>query len=86
MDVLTLYQTLSPAGEIKSKGNGEYCGPCPTCGGRDRFLVWPEHPSGATGGRFLCRGCGVQGDAVEFLRTFRGMSLPGSVQSPENRT
>lgn len=33
MDVLTLYQTLSPAGEIKSKGNGEYCGPCPTCGG-----------------------------------------------------
>ena len=30
MDVLTLYQTLSPAGEIKSKGNGEYCGPCPT--------------------------------------------------------
>ena len=74
MDVLTLYQTLSPAGEIKSKGNGEYCGPCPTCGGRDRFLVWPEHPSGATGGRFLCRGCGVQGDAVEFLRTFRGMS------------
>ena len=74
MDVLTLYQTLSPAGKIKSKGNGEYCGPCPTCGGRDRFLVWPDHPSGATGGRFLCRGCGVQGDAVEFLRTFRGMS------------
>lgn len=74
MDVLTLYQTLSPAGKIKSKGNGEYCGPCPTCGGRDRFLVWPDHPSGATGGRFLCRGCGVQGDAVEFLRTFLGMS------------
>ena len=74
MDVLTLYQTISPAGEIKSKGNGEYCGPCPSCGGRDRFLVWPEHPSGATGGRFLCRGCGAQGDAVEFLRTFRGMN------------
>lgn len=35
MDVLTLYQALPLAGEIKSKGGGEYCGPCPSCGGRD---------------------------------------------------
>lgn len=65
---------LLPDGWGKHKGCGEWAGPCPNCGGTDRFVVWPEHPSGATGGRFLCRGCGVQGDAVEFLRTFRGMS------------
>ncbi len=74
MDVLTLYQNLSSPGEIKNKGNGEYCGPCPSCGGRDRFLLWPEHKSGATGGRFLCRGCGAQGDAVEFLRVFQNLT------------
>lgn len=73
MDVLTLYEALNPAGQIVSKGGGEYCGPCPSCGGKDRFILWPEHQSGAKGGRFLCRGCGVQGDAVEFLREFQGM-------------
>ena len=74
MDVLTLYQSLHPAGQIRSKGGGEYCGPCPSCGGDDRFILWPDHSSGVTGGRFMCRGCGVQGDAVEFLRVFRGMT------------
>ena len=74
MDVLTLYESLPYAGRIRNKGNGEYCGPCPSCGGEDRFVLWPEHSSGATGGRFMCRGCGVQGDAVEFLRVFRGMT------------
>lgn len=73
MDVLTLYEGLPLAGEVVHKGGGEYCGPCPSCGGRDRFILWPEHQSGAKGGRFLCRGCGAQGDAVEFLRVFRGM-------------
>lgn len=74
MDVLTLYQNLSSPGEIKNKGNGEYCGPCPSCGGRDRFLLWPEHKSGAPGGRFLCRGCGAHGDAIEFLRLFQNLN------------
>ena len=51
MDVLTLYQNLSSPGEIKNKGNGEYCGPCPSCGGRDRFLLWntkAAHRAGAS--------------------------------------
>ena len=81
MDVLTLYQALPLAGEIKSKGGGEYCGPCPSCGGRDRFILWPEHQSGAKGGRFLCWGCGVQGDAVAFLREFRGLSYPEACEA-----
>ncbi len=81
MDVLTLYQALPLAGEIKSKGGGEYCGPCPSYGGRDRFILWPEHQSGAKGGRFLCRGCGVQGDAVAFLREFRGLSYPEACEA-----
>ena len=72
-NVLTLYQSLNPSGTVIHKGGGEYCGPCPRCGGKDRFVLWPDHPSGAVGGRFLCRGCGAQGDAIEFLRAFRGL-------------
>lgn len=54
---------------LKRKANtngGEYCGPCPFCGGRDRFQVWPKHPDGK--GRFYCRGCERTGDAVDYKR------------------
>jgi len=48
----------------KSTTKDEWCGPCPVCGGRDRFVVWPSE--GETG-RFLCRKCGKSGDAAGFL-------------------
>lgn len=56
---------------FKNKGPREWAGPCPRCGGRDRFLVWPERPRG---GAYLCRGCGARGDGIEFLREFMGLS------------
>lgn len=66
-----------PAGWGKHKGGGEWAGPCPRCGGNDRFIVWPEHRSGATGGKYLCRGCAPEGgDCIQFLRDFHGMSYP----------
>jgi phage/plasmid primase-like uncharacterized protein len=44
---------------------GWRCGPCPTCGGDDRFAVHPGK------GAFNCRGCGASGgstiDLVAFL-------------------
>jgi hypothetical protein len=43
----------------------EWHGPCPVCGGRDRFHVWPEQ---AQGGSFWCRGCAKGGDLIEFYR------------------
>ena len=55
---------------------GEWAGPCPWCGGTDRFRVWPEHPSGAPGGRFMCRGCEKTGDAIQFLRDRDGLTYP----------
>lgn len=50
-----------------STSGGEYNGPCPMCGGKDRFQVWPNHPRG-TGGRYWCRACEEQGDAIDWLR------------------
>jgi len=49
---------------------GEYCGPCPFCGGNDRFRVWPNNK----GGRFWCRGCGKAGDSIQYIRDTRGFS------------
>jgi DNA primase len=49
----------------KKKGNNEYAGPCPWCGGTDRFVVWPSQ---GKGGRFLCRQCHKKGDVIDFLK------------------
>lgn len=48
---------------------GEYAGPCPWCGGRDRFRVWPKTS------RYWCRGCGKAGDTIQYLRDARGMTF-----------
>ena len=61
-----------PAGQIKPKGPHEFAGPCPLCGGEDRFIVWPGRPRG---GAYLCRGCDQQGgDGIQFMRKYMGMS------------
>ncbi|MDR1946654.1 MAG: zinc-binding protein [Desulfovibrio sp.] len=62
--------------ELKPKGGGgergpEFCGPCPECGGEDRFLVWPEQNGGA--GSYACRRCGKAGDVIQFLMDFDGL-------------
>lgn len=68
-----------PDGQYKhvaGTSGGEWHGPCPFCGGRDRFSVWPEHTSGATGGRYSCRQCGKSGDGIQFLRDRDGLGYP----------
>lgn len=77
MDILDFF----PAGAVKyvaSTNCGEWAGPCPSCGGDDRFRVWPKHPSGAKGGRYLCRNvdCTLgNGDGIDFLRRHRGRTF-----------
>ena len=57
---------------MKPKGPHEFAGPCPQCGGEDRFIVWPGRPRG---GAYLCRGCDQQGgDGIQFMRKYMGMS------------
>jgi len=52
----------------------EYVGPCPACGGTDRFHVWPDQKNGE--GSYWCRGCDRGGDAIQFCIDFLGMSFP----------
>jgi DNA primase len=46
-----------------STAGGEYKGPCPVCGGRDRFSV---QPFADNGGRWFCRQCKTGGDTIKF--------------------
>ena len=60
---------------------GEYAGPCPLCGGRDRFLVWPVQEGGpacakaGVPGTWYCRQCGRGGDALQYLQDVEGLGF-----------
>ena len=41
-DLLTLIGCDTALKKVASTKGGEYAGPCPFCGGRDRFRVWPN--------------------------------------------
>lgn len=75
MNLLSIVENygLNPKKHSTSKG-GEYCSPCPRCGGNDRFIIQPNH----NGGRYFCRqkdSCGTSGDAIQFLIDFQNMSF-----------
>ena len=67
--LIDIVQTLgiSPK-RVASTNGGEYASVCPSCGGTDRFRMWP-----ATG-RWWCRQCDQSGDEISFLREFCDMS------------
>ena len=53
--------------KVANTKGGEYAGACPFCGGNDRFRVWSET------GRYWCRQCDKNGDAIQFVRETKGM-------------
>lgn len=57
--------------DARRKSSAEYCSPCPKCKGTDRFCMWPADNGGI--GRFWCRRCNWQGDAIDYAE-YRGMS------------
>jgi hypothetical protein len=60
---LGILDTARALGATRLKGGPvEFAGPCPKCGGRDRFSINTKK------GVFNCRGCGVGGDAVDLVR------------------
>jgi hypothetical protein len=62
---LTPIESVLETRGFRLKGNKERCGPCPVCGGTDRFSI------NTTRQIFNCRGCGGKGrgaiDIVRFL-------------------
>jgi DNA primase len=71
MNLLDLVSRDTTLKKVASTHSGEYAGPCPWCGGRNRFRVWPnaERP------RYWCRQCGKQGDMIQYLRDRDSLSF-----------
>jgi DNA primase len=57
-----------PTKTSSTKG-GEYHCSCPSCGGDDRFMMWPE------ANRYWCRQCKASGDSIQFCRDFLNLSF-----------
>lgn len=55
------------------KHSGELVGPCPECGGRDRFAVHPKKNV------FNCRGCGAHGGPVNLVRLVMGCDFAPAI-------
>lgn len=56
--------------KVATTNGGEYKGPCPVCGGKKRFMVWPNKQKGRV---YWCRDCGIQGDLIQFYRDIDGL-------------
>jgi DNA primase len=71
MTLLELINGYTTLRKVAATHGGEYAGPCPFCGGRDRFRVWPasEKPG------WWCRQCDRKGDALQFLRDREGLTF-----------
>ena len=69
-----LKESLIPISELvpglKKKTANELAGPCPWCGGEDRFVIFQNS------GRFLCRGCRPNGgDVIDFYCLNEGIDI-----------
>jgi DNA primase len=60
---------------IKLRGKIERCGPCPICGGTDRFSINTKKQV------FNCRGCGVGGDAIALVQFLNGCSFQSAIST-----
>ena len=73
VDVLGLIEKDTSLKRTAGTKGGEWCGPCPFCGGTDRLRVWPNHPDGR--GQWWCRQCGLGGDAINYIRQRDGLDF-----------
>jgi DNA primase len=59
--------------KVGQTGGGEYHGPCPFCGGTDRFIVQPHKTP--NGGLWFCRQCSRHGDALAFVCDYEDLTI-----------
>jgi CHC2 zinc finger len=60
---------------IKLAGRFDRSGPCPVCGGRDRFAIHLRKQC------FNCRGCGAHGDVIALAMFLDGCDFRAAVET-----
>ncbi|HCI82807.1 MAG TPA: hypothetical protein DHW02_24310 [Ktedonobacter sp.] len=72
-NLLTLVEQdgFQPTRRPSTSRGGQYNGPCPWCGGDDRFRVQPNY---GTYGWFACTQCGRKGNTIDYLMLKRNYS------------
>jgi len=87
MDILGLYRNTGDT--ARQMTAGEWAGPCPSCGGDDRFRLFLGQGKDGLG-RYWCRRCETSGDCIQFLRNFKGLTFREACQemgwTPEDPT
>jgi hypothetical protein len=74
-DLLRLVEPDTTLVRIASTRGGEYAGPCPFCGGTDRFHVQPMQ------GWWFCRNCAPRGgDAIAYVQRREQVGFPEAIQ------
>lgn len=63
---ITLQEIIRSITGYRKQSTKTWEGPCPRCGGNDRFIVWVNED------RFACRGCDFKGDVITWLREVEG--------------
>ncbi len=85
VDLLALMRHDTELRKVASTNGGEYAGPCPFCGGTDRFRVWPHDKTP----RFWCRQCQSSGDAISYVQLIDRVDFKSAVEKlglSENRS
>jgi hypothetical protein len=67
VNILQVAQSLGA--RLEKAGAAEWVGPCPVCGGTDRFSINVHKRV------FNCRGCGAKGDVISMVEEFSGCSF-----------
>jgi hypothetical protein len=77
VDLLALVGRDTQLNRIAGTHGGEWAGPCPFCGGVDRFHVNPHKPPW---GKWYCRQCAPQGgDAIDYVQRRARLSFQEAV-------
>ena len=74
VDLLRLIEPDTTLSRIANTHGGEYAGPCPFCGGTDRFHVVPS------AGKWYCRQCTPRGgDAIDYVQRREQVAFQAAV-------
>jgi DNA primase len=75
-----LEQEIARRGIKLKRAGAELIGPCPVCGGRDRFAVHIKKQC------WNCRGCAAGGDIIKLVEHVDGISFKGAIETLAGNT